>query len=104
MFFRRLILYIIILGVLLTVIILFLFTGKITTTVISSIVVPTTIVATFFMMQSSDFTINSMSLLAIGTIGTLIANAIVIIENVDVKLNALFSPKEAALSRVQKKL
>lgn len=88
----------IILGVLLTVIILFLFTGNLTTTVISSIVVPTTIVATFFMMQQSEFTINSMSLLAIGTaLGTLIANAIVIIENVDVKLKAGLSPKEAAI-------
>lgn len=73
----------ILLGILLTVIILYLFTGKFSVTFIASIVIPTAIVSTFLLIDNSGFTINFMTLLAIATsLGTLIANAIVIIESI----------------------
>ena len=77
----------ILLGILLTVLILLIFTGHFNLTFIASIVIPTSIVSTMFLMDAADFTINMVTLLAIATsLGTLIANAIVIIENVLVHL------------------
>lgn len=70
-------------GIVLTVIILLLFTGSIKSTIISAVVIPTSIISTFFLVGASGFTINIMSLLAIATaLGTLVANAIVILESV----------------------
>ena len=73
----------IMIGVFLTALILFLFTGQAKLTFISSIVIPTSVISTFFLMDKNGFTINVMTLLAVATsLGTLIANAIVIIEHV----------------------
>lgn len=69
-------------GMLLTIAILYLFTGSFKLTFVSSIIIPISIVSTFFLMDFSKFSINFLTLLAIATsIGTLIANTIVIIEN-----------------------
>lgn len=73
----------ILIGILLTVVILYLFTGKFKLTFIAVIVIPTSLISTFALMGASGFSINMATLLAIATsMGTLIANAIVIIENV----------------------
>ena len=73
----------ILIGIILTIIILYLFTGRVNITFISAIVIPASVVSTLFLMDLSNFTINMMTLLAVATsLGTLIANAIVIIENV----------------------
>jgi len=73
----------IIMGILLTIIILYLFTGQVSLTFIAAIVIPASIISTFWPISASGFTINMMTLMAIATsLGTLIANAIVIIENV----------------------
>ncbi|MDD4202937.1 MAG: efflux RND transporter permease subunit, partial [Candidatus Omnitrophica bacterium] len=70
-------------GILLTVIVLYFFTGNSKVTFIAAIVLPSSIVSTFFLMDMAGFTINTMTLIAIATsLGTLIANAIVIVENV----------------------
>jgi len=72
----------IILGIGLTVIVLIIFLGDWRGALISAIVIPTSIISTFFLMDLSHFSINFMTLLAFGTsIGTLIANALLIIEN-----------------------
>lgn len=69
-------------GIGLTVIVLVLFLGDFRGALISGIVIPTSIVSTFFLMDMSHFSINFMTLLAFGTcLGTLIANALLIIEN-----------------------
>ncbi len=69
-------------GMLLTILILYLFTGSFRLTFISSITIPISIISSFFLMDLSKFTINFLTLLAIATsIGTLVANTIVIIEN-----------------------
>ncbi|MBF0252796.1 MAG: efflux RND transporter permease subunit [Candidatus Omnitrophica bacterium] len=87
------------LGILLTVIILFVFTGRTKITFIAAIVIPTSVISTMALVSASGFTINSMTLLAIATcLGTLIANAIVIIENVLKHLEKGDDPVEAAIS------
>ncbi len=69
-------------GILLTVAILYLFTGSFRLTFISGITIPISIVSAFFLMDLSKFSINFLTLLAIATsLGTLVANTIVIIEN-----------------------
>jgi HAE1 family hydrophobic/amphiphilic exporter-1 len=88
----------ILIGILLTVIILFLFTGQAKLTFIAAIVIPTSLISAFSLMSASGFTINMMTLLAIATsLGTLIANAIVIIENVLVHLEHKETPVHAAI-------
>jgi HAE1 family hydrophobic/amphiphilic exporter-1 len=88
----------ILIGILLTVIILFLFTGQAKLTFISAIVIPTSLISTFLLMSASGFTINMMTLMAIATaLGTLIANAIVIVENVIVHLEHKETPEHAAI-------
>jgi HAE1 family hydrophobic/amphiphilic exporter-1 len=73
----------ILVGILLTILILYFFTGHINLTFISTIVIPTSLVSALFLMDAFDLTINTLTLLGIATVlGTLIANAIVIIENV----------------------
>jgi len=88
----------IIMGIGLTIFILFVFTGNWRVTIISSIVIPSSIISSFFLMDVSNFSINQMSLLAVATsLGTLIANAIVIIENVIVHLNMGKDSQTAAI-------
>lgn len=92
----------IVIGIVLTIIILFIFTGNLRVTIISSTVIPASIISTFFLMDMNQFSINTMSLLAIATsLGTLIANAIVIIENVFVKLNEGKDSQTAAIEGTQ---
>ncbi len=72
----------IILGLLLTIAVLLIFTGSFPATIVSAVVIPASLFSGFFFMNSSGFTINSMTLLAMATaLGTLISNAIVIIES-----------------------
>ncbi|MBN1914683.1 MAG: efflux RND transporter permease subunit [Parachlamydiales bacterium] len=72
----------ILIGIVLTVVILFLFTGNVRLTFIASLIIPISIIATFFLMDAFDFTINFLTLLALASaLGTLISNAIVIIDS-----------------------
>ncbi len=89
-------------GVGLTVIILFVFLGNFRVTLIASVVIPTSLISSFLLMDVANFTINMMTLLAVGTaLGTLIANAIVIIEAVVKKLEEGLEPEEAAIKGTQ---
>lgn len=89
-------------GILLTVVILYLFTGRASLTVITSIAIPTSIVSTIFLMDISGFTINMMTLLGIATVlGTLISNAIIIVENVLVHLDKGDDHVQASINGTQ---
>ncbi|MCM8812632.1 MAG: efflux RND transporter permease subunit [Candidatus Omnitrophica bacterium] len=89
----------IVLGILLTVGILYLFTGEAKLTFIAAVVIPTSLISCFAAMGGSGFTINFVTLLAIATaLGTLIANAIVIIENVLAHLEHQEDAVSAAIS------
>ncbi|MAV90987.1 MAG: hypothetical protein CL676_06170 [Bdellovibrionaceae bacterium] len=88
----------VLLGIILTIFVLLFFTGDWRVTVISAIVIPTSIVSAMFGMEKSGFTINFITLLAIATsLGTLIANAIVIIESILEYLDRGDSPVKAAV-------
>ncbi|MDR1697234.1 MAG: efflux RND transporter permease subunit [Rickettsiales bacterium] len=88
----------IILGVLLTVLTLFIFTRNWRSTIIAAVVIPASLVGGFFFMDASGFSINGMTLLACATaLGTLIANAIVLIESALGLLARGMPPRDAAI-------
>lgn len=88
----------ILIGILLTVIILFLFLENIRVTLIAAVVIPTSLISAFFPMSFAGFSINFITLLAIATsLGTLIANALVVLESVDQQLSKGKDPVNAAI-------
>lgn len=77
------VLFNLILGGLLAVAIVFLFLGNWRSTLIAGITIPASIISTFFIMKLMNFTLNTMSLLALSlAVGLLIDDAIVVIENI----------------------
>ncbi|NLE91026.1 MAG: efflux RND transporter permease subunit [Elusimicrobia bacterium] len=85
-------------GIILTIALLLLFLGRRDMSFISAIIIPTSIISTFFPMWGSGFSINMMTLLAIATVlGTLISNALVILENVTVHMERHDDPEKAAI-------
>ncbi len=70
-------------GVVLCGLILWIFLRDFRITLVAVVVIPTSIVSAFLLMRAFDFTINIMSLSALGiSIGVLVANAIVVLENI----------------------
>ncbi|MCL2065311.1 MAG: efflux RND transporter permease subunit [Candidatus Cloacimonetes bacterium] len=70
-------------GIILTGLLLFLFIGDIRSTLIVAISMPISIISTFSLMQFAGFSLNIMSLLGLGTsVGVLVANSIVVLENI----------------------
>ncbi|HOV16844.1 MAG TPA: efflux RND transporter permease subunit [Candidatus Cloacimonadota bacterium] len=73
----------IIMGILLTGLILLLFLHDIRSTLIVAVSIPISMIATFVFMQMSGFTLNMMTLMGLSTtIGMLVANSIVVLENI----------------------
>lgn len=92
----------IIIGIILTSIILYLFLHNLRMTIIVAIVMPACILSAFLLMQLFDFTLNIMSMLGLGlSIGTLVVNAIVILENVTRRLDAGEPAEVAAVEGTQ---
>jgi HAE1 family hydrophobic/amphiphilic exporter-1 len=86
------------LGVVLTTLVLFLFLGDIRVALVAAVVIPTSIISSFLIMQSLGFTLNIVTLMALGvSIGALVANAIVIIENIHKHMLEHDDPKEGAV-------
>ena len=84
-------------GCLLAVIIIFIFLIDIASTAISAISLPISIVTTFAMMKVMNFTLNTISLMALSlAVGLLIDDSIVVIENVVRHLRMGKSPIQAA--------
>ncbi|MDA1190541.1 MAG: efflux RND transporter permease subunit, partial [Candidatus Poribacteria bacterium] len=87
----------IVVGIGLTSVILFLFLHNVRATIIAAIAMPTSIVATFILLDFAGFTLNLMSLLGLGiSLGTLVANAIVVLENIARHVQEGKDPKDAA--------
>jgi len=85
------------LGVVLTTLVLFLFLGDIRMALVAAVVIPTSIISSFLIMQFFGFTLNIVTLMALGvSIGALVANAIVIIENIHKHMLGHDDPKEGA--------
>jgi HAE1 family hydrophobic/amphiphilic exporter-1 len=75
----------------------FLFLKNIRTTLISALAIPTSIISTFAIMNAFNFTFNNMSMLALSlSIGILIDDAIIVIENIHRHIEDGMSAKEAA--------
>ncbi len=82
----------------LVVIIIFLFLRDWRTTLIPILVIPVSLVGSFFIMYLSGFTINVLTLLAIVlSIGLVVDDAIVMMENIYVKIEQGMTPMEAGL-------
>jgi len=84
-------------GGFLAVLVIFLFLANLRSTIISAVAIPTSIIATFFLMKLFGFTINMMTLLSLSlSVGLLIDDAIVVIENIYRHLDMGESPIQAA--------
>ncbi|HKL71045.1 MAG TPA: efflux RND transporter permease subunit [Marinilabiliaceae bacterium] len=83
---------------LLVVIIIFLFLRDWRTTVIPAIVIPISLVGSFFIMYISGFTINILTLLAVMlSIGLVVDDAIVMMENIYSKIERGMEPMQAGI-------
>ena len=86
-----------VLGSILAVLITYLFLQNGRATLIGALTIPTSLIATFFLMQLMDFTLNTMSLMALSlAVGIVIDDAIVVVENIYRHMEEGKSPFEAA--------
>ena len=89
----------ILLGVIFCAFLLYLFLMNIRITFVAAVVIPTSIISAFLLMDFSGFSLNVLTLSALGiSIGTLVANAIVVLENISRYVESGEDPKEAAVT------
>ncbi|TVQ13849.1 MAG: efflux RND transporter permease subunit [Bacteroidetes bacterium] len=82
----------------LVAIIIFVFLRDWRTTLIPIIVIPVSLIGSFFIMYLAGFTINVLTLLAVVlAIGLVVDDAIVMMENIYVKIEKGMTPKQAGL-------
>ena len=88
----------IIIAFFLVVVIIFFFLRNWRTTLIPVLAIPVSLVAAFFIMYLAGFSINILTLLAIVlSIGLVVDDAIVVMENIYTKVEQGMSPKEAGI-------
>ena len=93
----------IILGVVLTILVLLVFTRNWRSTIIAGVVIPASLIAGFFFMDKDGFTINAMTLLAYSSaLGTLVSNAIILIESALQEMRSGKTPENAAIDGTKK--
>ncbi len=86
-----------IIGGLLAVLAVFLFLRNLRTTLISALALPISVISTFFLIQLFGFTFNNMTMLGLTlSIGILIDDAIIVIENIYRHIEEGMKPREAA--------
>ncbi len=82
----------------LVVVIIFFFLRDWRTTIIPILVIPVSLIGSFFIMYLAGFTINVLTLLAIVlSIGLVVDDAIVMMENIYVKIERGMNPRQAGL-------
>ena len=80
------------------VIVIFLFLGSVRSVLIPVVAIPLSLVGAIFLMQVFGFTINLLTLLAVVlSVGLVVDDAIVVVENVERHLDEGLSPLDAAL-------
>ncbi|MEW5736824.1 MAG: efflux RND transporter permease subunit [Thermodesulfobacteriota bacterium] len=85
-------------GTLLTVLILYLFLHNLRATVVAAAVIPICIISTLIPMYFAGFTLNIMTLMALAlSVGVLVMNALVVLENIYRHLDRGESPTSAAV-------
>jgi len=83
---------------LIVVVIIFLFLGSLRSAIIPVVVIPMSLIGAVFLMQTFGFTINLLTLLAIVlSVGLVVDDAIVVVENVERHMSEGESPFQAAL-------
>lgn len=86
----------ILIGIALTTAVLFLFLHSWRGTLVAAVAMPATIIATFLAIDQAGFTINIMTLMALGiTVGILVTNTIVVLESIYRHLDEGKAPGEA---------
>jgi len=86
-----------IIAVILVILVTFFFVLNIKATLIVALAIPTSLVATFFALYVFDFTLNTLTLLALTVaIGLLVDDAIVVVESIQKELDKNNTPLEAA--------
>ncbi len=86
-------------GMLLAIIVIFLFLLDIRPTIITGLSIPISLVATFTIMKTLGFTVNMMTLMGLSlSVGILIDDAIVVIENIYRHIHEGESPWDAAFT------
>ncbi len=84
-------------ALILVVLVIFLFLGRITETIIPAIVLPMSIVGTFIIMAAAGFSLDNLSLMGIMlSVGFLVDDAIVVLENTVRHIEAGEKPLKAA--------
>ena len=74
-----------------------LFLRNLRTTIISALAIPASVISTFAIMNAFGFTFNNMSMLGLSlSIGILIDDAIIVIENIQRHIEEGMSPREAS--------
>ncbi|MDJ0740582.1 MAG: efflux RND transporter permease subunit [Gammaproteobacteria bacterium] len=83
---------------LIVVIVIFLFLGSVRSVLVPVMAIPISLIGGIFLMQVFGFTLNLLTLLAIVlSVGLVVDDAIVVVENVERHLRQGRSPREAAL-------
>ena len=79
-------------------VVIFLFLGSFRSVLIPLVAIPISLVGAVFLMQVAGFTVNLLTLLAVVlSVGLVVDDAIVVVENVERHLGAGLTPREAAL-------
>ncbi len=86
-----------ILGSIFAVLAVLLFLRNFRTTLISAVALPVSIIATFALIRAFNFTFNNMTMLALTlSVGLLIDDAIIVIENIYRHVEEVMAPREAS--------
>ncbi len=84
--------------ILIVMVIIFLFLGSLRSVIIPVVAIPLSLIGAVFLMQVFGFTVNLLTLLAIVlSVGIVVDDAIVVVENVERHLQEGYAPTEAAL-------
>ncbi|RKG68739.1 multidrug efflux protein [Corallococcus sp. CA054B] len=80
------------------VIVIFLFLGSVRSILVPVVAIPVSLIGTVFLMQVFGFTVNLLTLLAVVlSVGLVVDDAIVVVENVERHLRAGLRPVDAAI-------
>ena len=84
---------------LIVIVVIFLFLGSLRAVIIPVVAIPISLVGAVFLMMAAGFTINLLTLLAIVlSVGLVVDDAIVMVENIERHLHAGMRPRQAALA------
>jgi len=85
--------------VFIVMVVIFLFLGSLRTVLVPVVAIPVSLIGAVFLMQVLGFTVNLLTLLAVVlSVGLVVDDAIVVVENVDRNISLGKTPLEAALA------